>query len=134
MPEDDVTRIHDIRGGDAPRAGTNRVRPDDGNAFLPDPHSDQGAGTAASSDDDDASADLGGELAAEFLTAATGNIDMGEQQLDQVSDNEIGGPFVISDEEHEMADDVDGTNPIDATREPFPTAMRGDQSPPVSRS
>lgn len=128
---DEIEGIHDTRGGDPPRH--HHPRPDDGNAFLPDPHGETGQhADLKDQGEDDAPTDFGDELAQEMLTAATGNIDIGEQQLDQVSPTETGGPFVISSEDDEMIDDVDGNNPPDATREPFPTAMRGDAMPPHS--
>jgi hypothetical protein len=129
--EDEIEGIHDTRGGEAPRH--HHPRPDDGNAFLPDPLGETGQHVDVKDrGEDDAPTDFGDELAQEMLTAATGNIDMAEQQLDQVSSTEVGGPFVISSEEDELVDDVDPNNPPGATREPFPTAMRGDAVPPPS--
>ena len=128
---DEIEGIHDTRGGDPPRH--HHPRPDDGNAFLPDPLGETGQhADVKDQGEDDASTDFADELGQEFVTAVTGNIDVGEQQLDQISPTETGGPFVISSEDEEMADDIDGTNPLDATREPFPTAMRGDAVPPSS--
>lgn len=129
MPDDDVKRIHDTRGGDPPRH--HHPRPDGGDAFLPDPLG-EGTQRKAAEDGDDASTDFGDELGQEFVNAVTGNVDMAEQQFDQVDPAETGGPYVITSDDEELADDVDATNPAEATREPYPTPMRA-ESPPSAR-
>lgn len=67
-------------------------------------------------------APLSGEPVAEllgesFISAATG----GEESThEEVVDEETGGPFVLTGSRAEFADDLDPSNPEDATREPFP--------------
>jgi len=94
---------------------------DDGHAFLPDPSEDGRSLT----DTGDAANDFGEELGEEYLLAATGNIDVGEQEFGRASETENGGPYLEVDASEELADDVDEANPPGATRQPFPTAMRG---------
>ena len=88
-----------------------RTRPDDGNAFFPDP----GQGPARVKDD------LAEELAEEFLESATSGEEMGEEGHERVVPEERGGPFVITTARKEFAYDVDPSNPVDAERAPFPT-------------
>lgn len=102
-------------------SAVHHLRMDDGHAFLPDPSEDG----RSLFDTGDSANDFAEGLGEEFLFAATGNIDIGEQELSGVSVTEIGGPFIEVEASEELADDVDETNPPGATREPFPTAMRG---------
>ncbi len=92
-----------------------RGRPDDGDAFIADPQ----GGRARTRDD------LAETLAEEFLSSATSGEEQGENVRDQVVAEELGGPFLQSTAEEEMADDVDEMNPIDGDREPFPRAVGG---------
>jgi hypothetical protein len=67
-------------------------------------------------------APLSGEPVAEllgesFVSAATGSE---ESTLDDVVEEEIGGPFVLTGGAVELADEPYASNPEDATREPFP--------------
>lgn len=67
-------------------------------------------------------APLSGEPVAEmlgesFVSAATGGE---EATLDDVVEEEAGGPFVLTGDRVELAFDEDASNPEDATREPFP--------------
>lgn len=64
--------------------------------------------------------DLAGNLGEQFVAAATSGEEEGEDRLDQIVPEEQGGPFVVTTAAQEMADDVDASNPEDATREPFP--------------
>lgn len=100
---------------------TRPQRMDDGNAFLPDPSDNHGVRRR----EDDETADYAEELGEEFVTSATGNVDVSEQELDQVRESEYGGPYTISTENEEIAVDDDPQNPSSATREPFPAPMRG---------
>lgn len=90
-------------------------RPDDGDAFLPDP----GGGPARAPDD---FAEL---VAEDYVAAATSGEEQGETERNRVVPEELGGPFIRTDAEEEMADDVDGNNPEGAEAEPFPRAVGG---------
>lgn len=90
-------------------------RDDDADAFLPDP---DGGPTRARDD-------LAQELAEEFLLAVTTGEHVTEQALDQEVPEESGGPFVIHSARSEFGRGVDASNPVDASREPLPTPMRG---------
>ena len=90
-------------------------RADDANAFLPDPD----GGTAHTADD------LAEELAEEFLRSATGGDDPADQMLDQETPEECGGPFIIRSSRSIFVRGTDESNPIDASREPLPSPMRG---------
>ncbi len=111
-----------ITGPGSSRPVVNRGRSDDANAFLPDPFATTDPELALR---DDAAGAFAEELGEEFVVGITGNVDISEQVRDRLSDDETGGPFVNVAASREMADDIDGSNPADATREPFPTAMRG---------
>jgi hypothetical protein len=90
-------------------------RPDDGNAFLPDP----GDGPAHVDDD------LAQELAEEFITAATSGEEVAPDEFDAEVPEDRGGPFQTTREREEFAYDTDASNPEDATRESTPSPMRG---------
>ncbi len=121
-----VTRIHDVTGGAHPLPP--RGRSDDGNAFLPDPYGDQEAEALL---DDDVAAE---DMARDFLAmATTGGADVSMESQDAVTDEEEGGPFLEESERLEFADDVDGNNPPDAERAPFPTPMRAGLEPAARR-
>jgi hypothetical protein len=66
--------------------------------------------------DDDLAEELGEEAVA---TMTSGEYD-GEDALDQVVEEETGGPFVESTAGQEFAEGTDASNPDTATREPFP--------------
>lgn len=63
---------------------------------------------------------LAENLGEEFVSSATSGNEVGEEDLNAIVAEENGGPFVVTTAGEEMADDVDGSNPEDATREPFP--------------
>lgn len=90
-------------------------RDDDADAFLPDPD----GGRARAVDD------LAEQLAEEFLIAATTGEHPHEHALDEEVPEESGGPFVIHSARSEFGRGVDASNPVDASREPLPTPMRG---------
>jgi len=90
-------------------------RTDDGNAFIPDP----GEGPAHANDE------LAELLAEDYLAAATGGDDALDDDLEAVVSDEVGGAFVTTTAAEELADDVDESNPSDATREPRPLAVAG---------
>ncbi len=87
--------------------GCDRVRVAAERAFV--------NGTSSS----DPSAEESGE---DFVMTVTSGQDAGESALDEESSEEDGGPFVETDAREEFAYDTDGSNPIGATREPFPTS------------
>lgn len=87
------------------RARTGTPEPDD-RAFFANPRSGD---------------DLAEQLGEEFVETATTGEDEGGEVLDQVVEEERGGPFVVTKARTEFAYDVDGSNPEDAEREPFPT-------------
>jgi hypothetical protein len=89
----------------------HRTRPDDGDAFFPDP----GGGPATISDD------LAESLAEGYLASATSAEEQGEERHEQQVEEELGGPFVPSTAGKEFADDVDESNPPGSRREAFPT-------------
>jgi hypothetical protein len=94
---------------------TRARRTDDGEAFLPDLTD----GMAMVRDD------LAEALAEEFLMSATSGEHVSEDALNQEVPEESGGPFVVHTARQEFARDVDGSNPLDAAREAFPSPMRG---------
>jgi hypothetical protein len=70
-----------------------------------------------------------GEGFVEAVTTANSH-DAGKLD-DEIVPEEIGGPFIESDDSQEFATGVDGSNPADADREPLPRAVAGlvDRSP-----
>ena len=60
-------------------------------------------------------------LGEQFVGTITSGEEQGEEALDALSPEESGGPFLVTKGKTEFADDVDASNPEDATREPFPT-------------
>jgi hypothetical protein len=109
-----------------PRASARRVRiapnlgrrPDDADAFLR-----VGRHDPSSSKDDFAE-----ELAEDFVGAATSGEEQGLETRDSVLDEEAGGPFVTTPAKREFAEGPDASNPEDAEREPFPSAMGQSES------
>ena len=63
---------------------------------------------------------LAEELGEGFLRSATGAEDDEDETFEQVVTEESGGPFVVTTGATEFADDTDESNPVGATREPFP--------------
>ena len=63
--------------------------------------------------------DLAEALGEEAVTMMTGGDDAGED-LNQVQEEELGGPFVSSTGKKEFGRGVDASNPRGADREPFP--------------
>jgi len=104
--------MKDSRPGFTPRA---KPRTDDANAFLPDPED----GPAHTSDD------LAESLAENFLQAATTGENQDDKMLDASVSEEIGGPFVETDIDDEVAFDEDGSNPPDAEPSGLPQAVSG---------
>jgi hypothetical protein len=98
-------------------------RPDSGDAFIADP----GDGPARTRDD------LAEALAEDFLRTATSG-EYGGEPLGEVVPEELGGPFIETDARKEFADDVDESNPLDATAEALPQAVGGLAQPPAQES
>jgi hypothetical protein len=92
-----------------------RARSDDADAFIPDP-SEGPARTR------DALAEV---LAEDFVESATRGNDVLEDDFERVLSDEVGGPFVLTDADTELADDLDASNPADAEAEPLPRAIAG---------
>src|SRR3954447_21742170 len=90
-------------------------RRDDANAFTPDPD----GGPARAPDD------LSETLAEGFVEAATSGEDRDEEILDATVPEEIGGPFLQTRPDEELAGSVDDLTPADAEAEPFPRAVAG---------
>jgi len=88
-------------------------RSDDADAFLPDPAD----GPARSNDD------LAEVLAEDFLESATRGNDVYEDDLERETPDEVGGPFIVTESDEELADDVDESNPLDAEPAPRPRAV-----------
>ena len=63
---------------------------------------------------------LAEELGEGFVRTATSGEDEEVDLLDATTTEEVGGPFVASTDDKELAYDTDASNPEDATREPFP--------------
>lgn len=95
------------------------ARSDSANAFLPDPS--EASGPVAD--------DLAEYLGENFVAAATGSDDGGEILQQDLVAEELGGPFIETDDS--AAFGSSGTEP-DEPGEPeaFPTAVRGDKQAP----
>jgi hypothetical protein len=68
---------------------------------------------------------LAEQLGEQFVRSATSGEDETQDILDAESAEERGGPFIESTSAQEFAYDTDGSNPEDATREPFPRSGPG---------
>ncbi len=64
---------------------------------------------------------LASHLGGAFVESATSGEDDEEERLDQVVEEEMGGPFVETSAQEEFAEGTDASNPRRAKREPFPT-------------
>jgi hypothetical protein len=64
--------------------------------------------------------DLAEGLGEEAVNEMTSGENEGEDRLDQAVTEEDGGPFVETSAAEEFSNDIDLSNPEDATREPFP--------------
>src|SRR4051794_22137129 len=93
-----------------PRSG--RERSDDADAFIADP----GDGPARTDDE------LAEEVARDFLQAATTGRGLGDEIEDEPTDEERGGPFIVTSGEDELAAGTDAPNPPEGMREPLPRA------------
>ena len=82
---------------------------------LSEPNDDRAFGASAIRRDA-----LAEELGESFLRTATGGDEVDDDLLEEVSPEEMGGPFIVTTGAVEFAHDTDESNPPDATREPFP--------------
>lgn len=73
---------------------------------------------------DDGVDPLAEELGEEFVENVTGADDAASENRAERLPEENGGPFVISPAATEFADDIDASNPPDATVEAEPTTSR----------
>jgi hypothetical protein len=106
-----------------PARARAQKRSDDAEAFVPDPAGADPAGRngrARAREDD-----LAELLAEDFVESATRGNEVLEDDLDRTLPDEVGGPFVVTDADEELADDVDASNPADAEVAGLPTAVAG---------
>lgn len=103
-----------------PAAAPAPKRSDDAEAFIPDPGGPGRAGGRARGRDD-----LAELLAEDFVESATRGNEAFEDDIDRALPDEVGGPFVVTDADEELADDVDASNPPDAEVAGLPTAVAG---------
>jgi hypothetical protein len=69
----------------------------------------------------------------EFVSAATaGEGAARSDAFHEAVPEEAGGPFIITKGKHEFAREPDPSNPPEATREPFPTALSADDEDGLS--
>ena len=64
--------------------------------------------------------DLAEALGEEAVQTMTSGEDQSDRRIENEVDEERGGPFVKTRGDDEFAGGTDGSNPSDATREPFP--------------
>ena len=94
---------------------TSHERSDGGEAFLPDPF---GSKTSRGRSAEDPLAEA---LGKSFVSAATSGEETTEDIRDELTTEEVGGPFVITRARDEFAADDDVPVP-QASREAFPTS------------
>ncbi len=70
---------------------------------------------------------LAAALGEEFIEGATTGTHLRLAEIDGLPE-EQGGPFVITPARKEFARGRDGSNPPGSTREPFPTALAGEET------
>ena len=85
-------------------------------AFPPDPY--DGTGARARIADP-----LAETLAEDYVLSATTAEAVSEGISDEITPEELGGPFTETSAQEEFATEPDASNPIDAEREPFPTSI-----------
>jgi hypothetical protein len=96
-------------------------RPDDGNAFLPDPNGGPTGPTDPNDEQTDRLAELMGE---EYIASATVAEHVDSDVHDAVVPEELGGPFLEEPAAAELVDDDDPSNPPGTEPAPFPAAGR----------
>ncbi len=69
---------------------------------------------------------LAEEMGEAFITAATSGEESEPDRHHEVTEEEWGGPYVITGAEEEFADGTDESNIAEATREPLPKTSRAD--------
>jgi hypothetical protein len=66
--------------------------------------------------------DLASELGREVVQKANTGEDQAIDNMNAETEEEFGGPFIESQAGEEFDEEPDASNPIEATREPFPTS------------
>jgi len=112
-PSDSAARTRARTDAAREEAQRHALRADDTNAFVSDP----------SKHESRVRDELAEELGEGFITAATSGQETGQDHLDEVLDEEVGGPFLETSGEEQFATGTDGSNPHDAERAAFPTAV-----------
>ena len=69
---------------------------------------------------------LAEELGEAFVEAATSGEETEPDRHDEITSEEFGGPFVVTNAGEEYADGTDESNIAEATREPFPKTSKAD--------
>lgn len=64
-------------------------------------------------------------LGEHFIASALAGEETLPDALDDVSEEEAGGPYLEVEGKREFAQDTDASNPRGASKEPFPTAVHG---------
>jgi hypothetical protein len=104
-------------------------RSDDADAFLPDPQSRSGSHHRTGNDS------LAEALGREFLSAATSGEEVTEDIRDELTTEELGGPFVVTRAREEFGRTGEVTDSRDGDPEAFPTTSwrpaRGESFPKV---
>ena len=98
-------------------------RSDAANAFIAEPERSEGP----------VPDDLAEYLGESFLSSATGGEDSDEALHDDMTIDELGGPFIETDAGVEVAAPEDGEGVEAAEPEAFPTAIRADRPSPIVR-
>lgn len=111
-PSDSAARIQARTDAAREEAQRHALRADDTDAFVRDPSKHDTRGRD----------DLAEELGEGFITTATSGQESGQDNLDEVVDEEVGGPFLETTGEEQFATGTDGSNPRGAERAAFPTA------------
>ena len=111
MKKPNVAAIPAKRSKPVPFEPVHHPRSDSAEAFVPDPTE-----TRHRAADDDPLAEMLGE---DYVQAATSGESSYADVADEVTMEELGGPFLESSSANELADDEPETP--EATREPFPT-------------
>lgn len=121
----------------APNGKPNLLRRDATGHLNPQYAADLRKRSLASGDRDDAVAfverprsrdALAAALGEEFIEGATTGTHLRLAEIDEGIPEEQGGPFVITTARKEFARGRDGSNPPGSTREPFPTALAGEET------
>ncbi|MEY4547952.1 MAG: hypothetical protein RL685_4147 [Pseudomonadota bacterium] len=69
---------------------------------------------------------LARELGEQFVQSATSGEESEEQRRDELTTEELGGPFVVTSAEEEFAAGTDESNIAEASREPLPRTSKAE--------